>query len=167
MLEYSSFRTLKFSRYAEMCWIEPRCLSVQVVFGQDEPNRLITDIKAQPVPDEPCRSFRTLELKRNDRRLFLSGNLSVIASSLILKSIWTSFEKPPTVILNGPSGHTKLASGLVTPEFPSNYVFYDLSFQSLLFQDHDNSVLLNGQTGSFEIAMSMPWRHPFFAVLTP
>jgi len=131
-----------------MCWIEPGCLSVQVVLGQDEPNRLFTDIKTQPIPNEPCRSFRTLELKRDDRRLLPSGNLSVIAFSLILKSLWTSCEKPATVILNGPWSHTKLTSGLVTPEFPSNYVFYDLSFQSLLFHKHGDSVLLKTNLAS-------------------
>jgi len=138
-----------------------------VVFGQDEPNRLFTDIKTQPIPNEPCRSFRTLEFKRDDRRLLPSGNFSVIASPTILESVWTSFEKPATVILNGPLGHPQLASGLVTPEFPSDYVFYDLSFQSLLFQKHGNSALLKGQTGDFEIAMSMPRGDPVFAVITP
>ncbi len=142
-------------------------LSAQVVFGQDEPNRLFTDIKTQPIPNEPCGSFRTLELKCDDRRLLLNGNLSVIASPTILKSFRTSFEKPATVILNGPWGHPQLASGLTTPEFPSNYVFYDLSFQSLLFQKHGNSTLPKGQTRDFEIAMSMPREHPFFAVITP
>ncbi len=150
-----------------MCWIEPRSLTVQVVFGQDESNRLFTDIKTQPIPNEPCRSFRTLEFKRDDRRLFPSGNLSVIAFSTILESVWTSFEKPATVILNGPRGHPQLASGMVTPECSSNYVFYDLSFQSLLFQKHDNSPLPKGQTVDFEIAMSMPRGDPVFAVITP
>lgn len=142
-------------------------LSVQVVFGQDEPNRLFTDIKTQPIPNEPCGSFWTLELKCDDRRLLPSANLSVIASPTILKSVWTSFEKPATVVLNGPRGHPQLASGLITPEFPSNYIFYDLSFQSLLFQKHSNSTLPKGQTGDFEIAMSMPRGDPVFAVITP
>ncbi len=103
-------------------------LTVQVVLGQDEPNRLFTDIKTQPIPNEPCRSFRTLELKGYDCRLLSSSNLTVISLAPILESVWTSFEKPATVILNGPRGHPQLARGLITPEFPSNYVFYDLSF---------------------------------------